>query len=132
MIHLVVITHEVLNTAYQMATRHFFNELPHWVHFLSIRHDESPEQMTTRIQEQLNQIENADGTLILTDVFGATPSNKAQQFLNCNTFLITGLNIPMFVKAVQHAQDRSDLSAFAKEVRKSAIEGILLFEGKPC
>lgn len=132
MIHLVVITHEVLNTAYQMATRHFFNELPHWVHFISVHHQESPEQITHRIEEQLNQIENADGTLILTDVFGATPSNKAQQFLNCNTFLITGLNIPMFVKAVQHAQDRSDLSAFAKEVRKSAIEGILLFEGKPC
>ena len=48
--------------------------------------------------------------------------------------LLTGLNAPMAIKAIQYAPQRDDLKAFSEEVRQAAVDGILLFDkdNQPC
>ena len=52
----------------------------------------------TRIWEAMKQVEQGDGVLIMTDLFGGTPSNLALSFLvNPNVEVITGVNLPMIL-----------------------------------
>ena len=69
----------------------------------------------------------ADGILLLADVFGATPCNIGRRLLpHHHMVMLTGLNAPMMVKAVQEAEKADDLLALAESVRQSALAGIML------
>lgn len=52
---------------------------------------------------QFEQINQGDGVLILTDLYGSTPSNIAQQLLNDETALmISGINLPMLIRIMNY------------------------------
>ncbi|MGE0447086.1 MAG: PTS sugar transporter subunit IIA, partial [Vicinamibacterales bacterium] len=62
--------------------------------------------------------------LILTDMFGGTPSNLAMTFLDQDKVeVITGVNLPMLIKLVGLAE-QSDLLAVAREMREQGRNAI--------
>ena len=132
MIGLLMITHNTVGMAYQTVAQHFFNEVPANMRILGIHHDEDTEQIRNRIADAIKNLNTPGGVLILTDIFGATPCNIARKLLNDKVLMITGLNVPMMIKVLQYAQNRSDIAQFAREVRDAAVEGILLVEDGDC
>jgi PTS system mannose-specific IIA component len=63
-------------------------------------------------------VQSPDGVLILTDMFGGTPSNLGLTFLETNRVeIITGVNLPMLIK-LAHLQSSSDLLGVAREMRE--------------
>jgi PTS system mannose-specific IIA component len=69
-------------------------------------------------------VQQGSGVLILTDMFGGTPSNLAMTFLDQDKVeVITGVNLPMLIKLVGLAE-QSDLLAVAREMREQGRNAI--------
>ncbi len=78
------------------------------------------------ISEAMKQIDQGDGVLILTDLFGGSPANIAFSFLNKDKVeVITGVNLPMILTFWNKRKGRS-LSELAKLVRLSGIRNIVV------
>ena len=132
MIGLLIITHETVGQAYRMLAEHFFTKVPDYLHVLGIHGNESPEDVLSRAIAITKEFDT-DNILILTDIYGATPCNIARKLFNtCNIAILTGLNAPMMIKALQYAPQRDDIDTFAEEVRQSAINGIIRISEEDC
>lgn len=129
MIGLLIIAHETLGEAYTRLAEHFFNTVPDNIRILGVNQNDDPECGIERARSLVAELAHLDGVLILGDIFGATPCNTAQKLVqNDKTAMLTGLNAPMMVKAVQYAAQRTDIRAFAAEVQQAAVNGILLID----
>ncbi len=74
---------------------------------------------TNMIEKALKRVETGSGVLILTDMFGGTPTNIASTFLDEGSVeVVTGVNLPMLIKLTQLEPD-VDLASAAKLVREN-------------
>src|SRR6516225_10378363 len=72
---------------------------------------------TSMIEKALERVKTPDGVLILTDMFGGTPTNICSTFLDQeNVEIVTGVNLPMLIKFAQIGEGQT-LAAAAKIVR---------------
>ena len=82
------------------------------------------ESLRNGIKEKVALLDQGAGVIILTDMFGGTPTNIGLTFLEANRIeVITGVNLPMLIKLAR-LQASSDLLGAAREIRdtgKSAI-----------
>jgi PTS system mannose-specific IIA component len=91
---------------------------------IAITQTSGSQEMIEVISEKINTMNEGDGVLILTDMFGGTPSNLSLSFLGDEKVeVLTGVNLPMVISA---AQDRrqfglDDLGERAKEAGKRSI-----------
>lgn len=127
MIGLLVVTHQSLGAAYRHLAEHFFDQLPEHVLIQEVSKDEQPEQTQQKTEQLLAQLSAQQNVLILTDIFGATPCNIARKMLKKDkVIMITGINLPMMVKALQNSVHADNLEMFAQDVKQTACEGIML------
>jgi PTS system mannose-specific IIA component len=78
------------------------------------------------ISEAMKQIDQGDGVLIFTDLFGGSPANIAFSFLNTEKVeVITGVNLPMILTFWNKREGRS-LLELAKLVRLSGVRNIVV------
>lgn len=132
MIGLLIITHETLGHAYNALVSHFFGPCPENVRLLNVAKDDTPEFIMQQASDLIEQVNSGFGVLILTDIFGATPCNTARKLIQSDKVLmLTGLNAPMMVKAIQYSALRNDVQALTKEVKDAAINGIMTLTYEP-
>jgi PTS system mannose-specific IIA component len=68
---------------------------------ISIDLRENAADLRTKIEKGIKQVDNGKGVLILTDMFGGTPSNLSYAFLEEGHIeVLSGVNLPMVIKAV--------------------------------
>lgn len=106
---ILIIAHAPLATALKAAAAHAFPEAAARVEALDVSAQWAPDEAEARARELLEQaLSRADRreVLILSDVFGATPSNIAQRLANgSNVKLVTGANVPMVWRAINYAAE---------------------------
>lgn len=76
------------------------------------------------IEQAIRAADSGGGVLILTDMFGGTPSNFALSFLaDGKVEVVTGVNLPMLIKAISHRERRSvrDLAGLVRDAGVSSI-----------
>jgi len=101
MIGIMVVSHEPLGTALIHGTRHIFGELPRQLAALDVIPDEDPEAAYEAAKTLLARINDGSGALVLTDVYGATPSRVAMRLaVPGRVRVLAGVNLPMLVKAI--------------------------------
>jgi len=101
MIGIMVVSHEPLGTALIHCTRHIYGQLPMQLAALDVIPDEDPEAAVSAGQELLARINDGSGAIVLTDVFGATPSRVAMRLAVAGRVrVLAGVNLPMLVKAI--------------------------------
>ncbi len=86
--------------------------------------DEAIDDLRKAINEAIKKVDSGDGILILTDMFGGTPSNLSYSFLEPGKIeVVTGINLPMLLGAInkQEEMNLSDLARYVKEKAKDAI-----------
>ena len=132
MIGIVIVTHQALGRAYTELAGHFFPEIPAHIRLLGVEPDEDHEDVIARLQRELADTDAPHGTLVLADIFGATPCNAARRLVVPHKVaILTGLNAPMLVKAVQYSAAAEDLAAFTEAVREAAVGGIIALTAAP-
>lgn len=125
MINLVIVTHECIGQAYASLVQHVFGLIPENIKFVEVGNHENIDDIMNKLKQALPQSDINNGTLILTDIFGATPCNIAHKFIDHNRMILTGLNASMMIKAIQNAPLRNDVHILADEAKSSAIAGIM-------
>jgi PTS system ascorbate-specific IIA component len=109
---ILLIGHAPLANALRQCALHVFPDCGSTVTGIDVQPNLSPEETlaTARIAlEQLRRQPNIKGVLVLTDIFGATPSNVAQKLVDGVTSrLITGVNLPMLLRAVSYRHESLD------------------------
>ena len=133
MIGLLIITHETIGEAYQGLTHHFFpNGFPENVRILGVQPNEDQNDIINNAIAALQEFPDNRGVLIMTDIFGATPCNAARKLIVPHKVaMLTGLNAPMLIKAVQYSGTAGNLEDFTEDVRQAAIKGILALTEPP-
>jgi mannose PTS system EIIA component len=117
MIGVIVVTHGQLAHELVNAATAIVGDLPQFV-AVSIGWHDDPTGARDAIKQAIDQVQGPAGVLILTDMFGGTPSNLGLTFLETNRVeIITGVNLPMLIK-LAHLQSSSDLLAVAREMRE--------------
>jgi PTS system mannose-specific IIA component len=89
--------------------------------------EDSPEDSLKKIADAINKVETGSGVLILTDMFGGTPSNLSLSFLKEGKVeVLTGVNLPILIK-IAHLRDKNmKLGELAKELKRCGQKNIAL------
>lgn len=86
---------------------------------LSLAWDESPEHASARLEKAIRGADTGTGVVLLTDMFGGTPSNLALAFLEPGRIeIVSGVNLPMVVKAKGLAREGKS----AREIAHVLVE----------
>ena len=117
MIGLVLVTHGRLAEEFIAATEHVVGPQPN-ARAISIGPDDDMEQRRRDILAAVEEVDGGQGVIVLTDMFGGTPSNLALSCMNGGSVeVVAGINLPMLIKlasvrdeeplgeAVLHAQE---------------------------
>jgi PTS system mannose-specific IIA component len=122
-IGVVVVTHGQLATELVNAAETIVGDLRQFA-AVSIGWHEDVEDAREEIRAAVARVKGPDGVLLLTDMFGGTPSNLGVTFLEPDKVeVITGVNLPMLIKLAR-AQDASDLLSLAREMREHGRNAI--------
>ena len=123
MIGVVVVTHGQLATELVNAAEMIVGDLPH-VTAVSIGWHDDVNDAREDIAKAIECVRGDDGVLLLTDMFGGTPSNLGMTFLAKDRLeVITGVNLPMLIKLAGSRQS-TDLMAVAKEMQEHGRNAI--------
>ena len=106
---ILLIAHAPLANALRQCALHVFPDCETTVAAIDVQPNLSPDETLGSARIALDQLAhqaNVKGVLVLTDIFGATPSNVAQKLVDgISSRLITGVNLPMLLRAVSYRHE---------------------------
>jgi PTS system mannose-specific IIA component len=124
MIGIVLITHNALGDTLLQTAEGILGELENCI-AISVDGNSSMDQAMTEIQKRIREVDQGEGVLVLTDMFGGTPSNLSLSLLESERLeVITGANLPMLLK-ILHRTD-ADLEDLASEAKSAGRQGIVV------
>ena len=98
MIGLVLVTHGQLAEEFRRAVEHVVGPQEHF-ETVAIGADDDMEQRRRDIVDAVGRADTGSGVIILTDMFGGTPSNLAISVMESGKIeIIAGMNLPMLIK----------------------------------
>lgn len=111
MIGLIIIAHGSLALEMKKTLEHIVG-LQEDIETIEIQVDDDVSEKRLEIQNKINLVNHGNGIIILTDMFGGTPSNLAISFMeDPNIEVIAGVNIPMLIKLAQIRKSQPLLEA---------------------
>jgi mannose PTS system EIIA component len=125
MVGILIVTHRQLAEALLSASDLILGHLEKVV-AISLDPSALPDDARQQIAEGLAKLNSTDGVLILTDMFGGTPSNLSLSFLKEGQVeVISGVNLPMLIKVNQLRQGNyANLREMALTLQQSGQQGI--------
>lgn len=91
---------------------------------LSVRAEDDPDLLGQRAAALVAKIDQGDGVLVLTDIYGSTPSNIAYRLLRpMGIRVVSGVNLPMMLRVMNYPQ--LNLDALAEKAISGGRDGIM-------
>jgi PTS system ascorbate-specific IIA component len=125
-VSILIITHGNVGKELLATTRSMLGDLPLKCEAMPVSNTCKPDQLVCEARRICNKINDGDGVLILTDIFGSTPSNicnKLKSDCQAETHVIAGLNLPMLVRALNYPE--LTLAEIADKAFSGAQDGII-------
>src|SRR5260221_776418 len=115
----LLITHDNIGSAYRAVAERLLGNLPLAVGVFELPFDLPPEQALAQASAALRKIDSGDGALLLSDLYGASPSRLTQRLAQLGTPArrVSGLSLPMLLRVLNHADAELD------ELARIAISG---------
>ena len=100
MIGILLITHNGLGDSLVDCVRHVLGSVPSNLKTLSVLADDDPKSKENEARALIAQLDTGSGVLLLSDLFGATPSNIARRLYQPGQVEgVSGVNLPMLLRA---------------------------------
>jgi len=129
MIGIVVVTHSGLGEALIEAAEFILEDHLEAGTAVSVDLRQSAERLREKIKTGIKRVDEGEGVLILTDMFGGTPSNLSLSFLEEGRIeVLTGVNLPVLIRAARMRKDKS-LSELAERLQAYGRKSISLASG---
>jgi len=124
---LLLISHQHIASSLLETARQILDTCPLATRALEVPLDFPVEKVLEQAKNYISSLDTGNGVLILTDIYGATPSNIAKQLAekyNCK--LVSGINLPMLIRVLNYPQ--LSLENMALKAVSGGHDGILLCE----
>lgn len=119
----VIVSHGQVANELLAAAEAVVGDLSH-ITAVSIGWHDDVEMAKSEIERAIAQVSSGSGVLVLTDMFGGTPTNISAMFLKENEVeIVTGVNLPMVIKLASNTKEVT-LHELAKEVEGQGKEAI--------
>ncbi len=129
MIGIVITTHCNLGDALIDAAEFILGKRPEAMVSVSIDLNENAEILRKKIAEGIKKVDQKKGVLILTDMFGGTPSNLSYSFLEeGHVEVLSGVNLPILIRAA-NIRDDEDLGSLVVNLEAFGKKSISLASG---
>lgn len=120
---IIIIAHAPLASAFLQCVMHVFPDNGAGLSALDVQPNMPPEETLAQARILLRQLATPQ-TLVMTDIFGATPCNVAQKLADgVSTKLVTGMNLPMLLRAVSYRHE--PLDALVARALAGASQGVM-------
>ena len=102
-VSLLLISHDDIGEALLNTAVNILGENPLPTKVLGVSFAADTDAILSRIETLIKELDRGDGVLILTDLYGATPSNMAHQYAKQpNVKIVNGINLPMLIRVLNH------------------------------
>lgn len=122
-VNILIITHNLIGQELIATATSILGNNALAIHSLSIPANLEPEQIGSyadTIRNSIVQLNSAQGVLILTDVYGATPNNLARYFAaSLKAEVVSGINLPMLLRILNYNGQQLD------QLVTTAVEGAI-------
>mgnify|MGYP001405980014 CR=1 FL=1 len=118
MIGIVLVTHGRLGEEFVSALEHIVGK-QEGLGCICIQPDDDMEQRRRDILEEIKKVQSPEGVILLTDMFGGTPSNLAISVMNeADVEVIAGVNLPMLIQLARIRKNH-DLASAVTDVQEA-------------
>ena len=125
---LLLITHEGIAQSLLKTARNMLGNYPLLTRALEVPLDAEPTLIQQQAQAYIQQLDEGNGVLILSDLFGSTPCNIGQNLLASPQIrMVTGVNLPMLIRVLNYPQ--LNLEDITLKAISGGQDGILLRDG---
>jgi len=130
MIGIVIVTHAQLGEALIEAAEFILGQRPEAIESISIDLSENAEKLRAKIVQGIKKVAGQNGVIILTDMFGGTPSNLSYSFLEEGRVeVLSGVNLPILIQAVNLRKKDIELGQLAADLEVFGKKSISLASG---
>jgi PTS system ascorbate-specific IIA component len=126
-VSILLLTHDEIGKALlSAATKALGGGLPLQAQAIAVSYEQTPEEILDKLKTLVSQQQNTDGILILTDLFGSTPCNIANNLgaSNICSQVVSGVNLPMLIRIFNYPELK--LSSLAEKARSGGQDGVLI------
>jgi PTS system mannose-specific IIA component len=129
MIGIDVVTHAQLGEALIGAAEFIVGDRPAGLESVSIDLAQDVDKLRDKVEAAIKKVDKRDGVLVLTDMFGGTPSNISYSFLEEDHIeVLSGVNLPILIEAVV-SRDKLELAELATKLEATGKKSITLASG---
>jgi len=131
MIGVLIVTHGEIGTALLHSASQILGGPPPQVATLSVWRQDDPDDLVLRARELLQGIDDGEGVLVLTDIFGATPGNVVSRLLQDGRIEgVSGVSLPMLLRVL--SKRKGPLSAAVQRALSGGAEGVVHMNTDRC
>ncbi len=124
MVGILLITHDNLGETLLDIANNILGEKTRSIATLNVERSMEIDFVVEKALIAIEQIENGEGVIILTDIIGATPFNIVRRLITPNKIeSVSGLNLPMLLRAITY--QKSELSDLLKKAEQGGKDGVL-------
>ncbi|MDH5407548.1 MAG: PTS sugar transporter subunit IIA [Gammaproteobacteria bacterium] len=120
---ILIITHSNIGKSLCDAVVSVLGTSPLTVKTLPVSLDCDPEQLVAQAHTIIKTLDQGDGVLVLTDMYGSTPSNIACKLSNTMVKVVAGVNLPMLVRIMNYP--KLDLQQLTDKAVSGGHEGVI-------
>jgi len=131
MIGILIIAHDSLGESLMECAKHVIGNEPRQVAFLAVTNQDDPNELVPVAQALVNKLNEGEGVLILSDMYGATPCNIVSKLLLPGIVEgVAGVNMPMIVRTMTYRHE--SLMALVEKAVSGGREGVVHFNRDHC
>jgi PTS system ascorbate-specific IIA component len=124
MIGLLIISHGTLGESLIHCASHMLNKRPPRLRQIGVTAQDDPGQLVPQARKMVKELDEGDGVLVLTDMYGGSPSNIAAKLVIPGKIeALAGVNLPMLIRALTY-RDKS-LQVMITKAISGGCEGVL-------
>lgn len=125
MIGLLVVSHGAFGESLIHSASHVLGRRPLYLRQLGITVHDDPQAILPVAEDLIRYVDKGSGVLVMTDIFGATPSNIATRLLRPGRVEgVAGVSLPMLIRALNYREE-CDLASLVEKAISGAIEGVM-------
>lgn len=126
MFNILIVTHGALAEAILSAAATIVGTIPRNAIPVCLPGNETMEEAKERVFQAVNQFDNTQNLIILTDMLGGTASNITMPLLDKGSVeILTGLNLPMLLHILSHCQESENFQKLCEEAKRAGTGAIM-------
>ena len=131
MIGILIIAHGKLGDSLIDCASHVMGSVPPRLSYLAVDKQDDPAILIGKAQQLIDELNDGDGVLILSDMYGATPCNVVTKLITADMVEgVAGVNLPMLVRTLTYRD--VPLKTLVEKALSGGREGVVHFTDKGC